>query len=257
MKVIGSIIQFLLLITIAIYAWADSDWTITNTQIRKGNKLQVVCIGTAPSGAIDLARSEAMQSCRNTAISHLQTNLTVKTLTIETERDVSLHSETIQNSSYTGLDCKQDKEKIQEDKDGGIVTVYLRCNFDLAKTKVMPTSDRNEKDNHASSSLVKSKDSVSTIPVSKTKELKTRLEQSDRRHLIVQTIPSCDEILIRSDRARIVKCEPPTTLLLYSEDTELIIRLRGHKPKHLRLNKLRTPANYDAPESVELILEKL
>ena len=237
---------------------AKADWTTTDTQVRRGNSLQVVCNATAPIGAVDLARKEALQSCRSTAISNLQTDLIVKTLTIQTEREVALHSETKQYSSYKGMDCKQDKEKIQEDTNGGTVTVYLRCNFDLAKVKVTALDEPETKDNDASSSLVKNADVAKAIPTVAVGKPKSELEQSENRLLTISVVPSpCDEIIVRG-RSRVIKCDQnPKALLLYPEDNELIVRLRGYKPKHIMLNRDRKPAaSFEKEEELNVFLEK-
>lgn len=250
--------QFLFLLSVSAYAWASDDWTKTDTQVRRGNNLQVVCNGTAPSGAIDLARKEALQGCRNAAISHLQTNLSVKSLVIETERDVALHSETKQHSSYTGLDCKQDKEKIQEDKDNGTVTVFLRCKFDLTKAKVAAIDEPEANDDDTPSSLVKNKEDVTAIPISKESKPKEDLEQSENRHLTLSVVPSpCDSILVRG-RPRVIKCDTnPKTVLIFPEDKEIIIRRRGYKSKHIFLNQDRKPTGYEPIEPLEVYLEKI
>lgn len=242
-----------LTLTMALPAWSE-DWTKTNTQVRSGQSLQVVCSGSAPLGAIDLARNVALQACRNAAISHLQTNLTQKSLIIETENSVGLHSETAQQANYSGLDCKQDREKI-EDRDG-TTTVFLRCVFDLSKAKVANIEEPIESQ-FDDKDFIKNKIEASALPSSQSADLKSKIEKSKNRHLVITSIPVCDSIMIRG-RSRIIKCDAnPKTLLIYPEDRELIIRLGGYKPKHVILNKDRAPANSNAPESLEVYLEKL
>lgn len=245
-----------LALTIALPVQSDTDWIKTNTQTRTGQSLQVVCNGTAPLGAIDLARKEALNSCRNTAISHLQTNLTQKSLVIETENSVALHSETVQQASYSGLDCIQDKEKIEDNKQIGTTTVFLRCVFDLSKAHIAKFEEPVEA-KVTSDILVKNRIEVSTLPSNSSKKPKDKLQKSKNRHLVISTIPVCDNIVIRG-RPRVIKCDAnPKTLLIFPEDFELIVRLQGHKPKHIILNEDRTPGSSDEIDQLEIYLEKL
>ena len=46
-------------------------------------------------------------------------------------------------------------------------------------------------------------------------------------------------------------------LLIYPEDREVVIRLKGYKPKHLNLKQDRKPVNFDPIETVDVYLEKL
>lgn len=244
-----------LTLSLALPAWSE-DWTKTNTQVRIGKSLQVVCSGSAPLGAIDLARKGALQSCRNSAIAHLQTNLIQKSLVIETESNVGLHSETIQQASYSGLDCKQDKEKIEDNKQDGVTTVFLRCVFDLSKAKVAAIEEPAESQME-SADLIKNKTDASALPVSQFSRSKNKIEKSENKHLVISTIPVCDSIVVRG-RPRTIKCDSnPITLLIFPEDREIILRAPGYKPKHIILDKDRSPARSNEIESLEVYFEKL
>lgn len=237
---------------IALALPALADWTKTDTQVRSGNILKVVCQGSAPIGAVDIARSEALQVCRNTAISHLQTNLTQKSLIVETETSVGLHSETVQNASYVGLDCKSEKEKIEENQDKGAVTVFIKCSFDLSKAKVKEIEDHADLPDKTNSGLIVNKDKATELPTVKVERLR-KFDGSLNRTLILSTVPKCDSIVVRG-RPRKLNCEAnPMTILIYPDDTEIILRKSGFKPKHIKLNIEHQSGE---PETLEVFFGK-
>jgi hypothetical protein len=230
-------------------------WAKSNTQSRHGNIFKVVCDGTGP--ALDLARKDALQSCRNSAMSQLQTNLEVKSTIIETESGTAYHQETVQNAKYSGLDCSVEKEAVEETD--GESKVYLLCKFDLSEAKVTSVSavdgaDINE--NSKDSDLVKNRSNLGTIADNEAEIATKDFVKSENRQLVLTTIPRCDDLLIRGQRPRIVKCdEMPKSVFLYGNDTEIIVRAKGYLPKHVELNQ-RKPASDGASESLEVFLEK-
>ena len=117
------------------------DWAKQNTQVRKGNLYRVVCTGEAPS--IDLARREALQSCRNSATSQLMTEANIKRVTIETERAVAYHQEVSEDLNYKGLDCVPEQEQIDDHQSS--VQVWMKCLFDLNKATVTPRKSKQGK----------------------------------------------------------------------------------------------------------------
>lgn len=232
-------------------AWSTPDWTKGDSFNRNGKMLTVICKGEAPLGASDLARKQALQECRNSAISQLQTDFSQKSLTIETEQVASFHSETVTNQHYSGVDCDMLKNQIEDSQDEGITRAFIKCRFDLSKAKV---SSNSEKENQTQ---------VSENIVSKIQETKTEavnvdksVERTANQQLTISSIPKCDTIIFKGS-SRSIKCDSnPITVLVFLDDTEIIIRKNGFKPRHISLIKDRKIKKSKEIEQIEVYFEK-
>ncbi len=237
---------------LSIQAWSKPEWAKGDSFVRNGKTLTVICVGQAPLGASDLARRQGLQECRNSAISQLQTDFSQKSLTIETEQTTSFHSETVIEHNYSGVDCDVLKSHIEDSKDDGVTRAYIKCRFDLSKAKVTNSPEKE--------SLPQSTDKlVSKVEDSKFEQVKiydNPVARSDRQQLTISSIPKCDSILFKGS-GRTMKCESnPITVLVFPDDTEIIIRKNGFKPKHVELSTDRKIKESKEIQSIGVFLEK-
>lgn len=233
-------------------AWPTPDWAKGDSFVRNGKILTVICKGEAPLGASDVAHKLALQECRNSAISQLQTDFSQKSLTIETEQDVSFHSETATDQNYSGIDCDLLKNQIEDSKEEGITRAFIRCRFDLSKAKVA-TKLNAETPSQQGEKLVSN---ITEDKVESNFAPDQKVERSNRQQLTISSIPKCDSILFKGS-GRFVKCgSNPITVLVFPDDTEIIIRKKGFKPKHIELTKDRKTKQSKEIEQIEVFLAK-
>src|SRR4051794_19932276 len=103
------------------------EWAKNNSQKLSGSKYQIACSGEGPS--VDIARREARESCQSSASQQIAaTNIRVKSLSVETEREVAFHREVSEEMTYPGLTCLPGREQI-EDHDRHF-KVWTECLFD-------------------------------------------------------------------------------------------------------------------------------
>jgi len=239
----------------SLIAMASAPEWMHDTMVRSGSILTLVCSGSGPS--MDLARRSALDSCRQTAADAKNSNQTIHSVSIETEHSVAYHSETSSRVSVKNLDCDVLQELSESSGDGGF-TDYIKCRYDLSKAKVETINERNPgpSQDAGSGGLVNGKDSASVIPTSNTEVTAGTVIQGENRHLILTSIPNCDEVLVRGQRPRVIKCdESPKTLFIYAGDHELIVRAVGFLPRHIELNRSRSTAS--TTETLEVHLERL
>lgn len=242
----------LLFFLISIPVWATPEWVKGDYFIRNGNILTVVCKGEAPLGATDLARKQALQECRNSAVSQLQTDFSQKSLTIETEQTSSFHSETVTDQHYSGVDCEILKSQTEDSQDEGVTRVFIKCRFDLSKAKVSIKPTKENQPQATEKLVPKMEDSRSESVVA----FDTPTERSSKQQLTISSIPKCDTILFRGS-GRSVKCDSnPITVLILPADIEIIVRKNGLKPKHIELSKNRKSKILKDIESIEVYFEK-
>jgi len=217
---------------------------------RDGQVLMVPCSGDG--SAPDLARRVALKSCIATAADQTATDFHVQSVSIQTESMVALHESVESDRSVTGLTCSPINETTEESD--GAFKVYLLCTFDLNKAKVVTdTAPKSVSEPvTASPSLVISKD----IPKRATDNAVEvgSYSLSDRRVLNLSVMPACDSVIAQGGVPRILKCTSnPMAVTVSPNDTALIVRATGFKPRTLKLNSNRSPAA--AEESYELFLE--
>lgn len=181
--------------------------------------LKLDCTGTGPSASI--ARAEALDECRKSAISFIQTSFKNKSLTVQTETDAALHEELKSNIEVQGLECSDPKEIIKESED--TIKISLTCIYALAKISIKELQE-------------------APIPAQRRGEIDVRVNHSSsgktfgasKRTLALTVIPQCSSILVMGTSSRIVRCKRNPTLVVITEnDHSIIIRSDGYKPKEL------------------------
>lgn len=210
------------------------------SQRRTGDILSVVCTGKGIS--LDLARNNCLKSCIATAANQVVDTATVKTLSIETESDVTYHQEVKQVSSIKGLRCVPKNEAIEETNEGGY-KVWIICEFDLSKVKASEIAeDPSPSGRVPVGSIIKNKNDVQRQDPD---TLKIDSDQRDKQtRLSVSTIPMCDMILIRGKQPRSIRCEAnPQVVIAIPGDREMIVRAKGRKPKTVMLENAGEIAN--------------
>jgi hypothetical protein len=249
------ILMFILAGVIPASAKAPS-WFSENILKKNGKTLEVSCSGAGPDKAV--ASKVGIDQCRGVSLQYVE-GYTVKTrsLFIEDNQQAAWHSESSNDLNVSGLNCEPLKQDCQEHDDSW--TCYLLCRFNLANAKLIPNADKAssfvEFNGH---SLISNHDDATSVPNPKGTTAKNPLIQSQNRQIILSIVPSpCDSILVVG-QSRVIKCsDNPQTLLLLPDDKELIVQMRGYKPKHIYLRSDRTPTGYMPIENVEVYLEKL
>lgn len=225
------------------------DWAGEKSQQRIGNTYIVVCGSEAPSA--DLARREALQSCRNSASSQLNTSFSMNRLTVETETSSVLHQEIIENSKFTGLDCITENESIEEKSSS--VKIWLKCRFDLSKARAVSlTGDTPTID------IVRRPTSLGSGDARSVQYEKNDLKAQrgdhilgSRRILSIASIPACDTLLIRGQVVRAVKCVGnPMSIVVGPDDREVVVRAENSFPKSILLNQKGL-----ANETIQIVLD--
>jgi len=211
-------------------------WAQSNTLTKNGNTLMVVCNGTGPS--VETARKDAIFSCKSSASQYLTKRTQIKSLSVQTEKSVGLHEEVVENSEIIDLTCIPRKDEIV-DEGNGKFSSWIRCEFDLSKSKVVES--KSEKDTNETESTVSSLKSADHSTVGSDIVINT---------LIVSSVPKCESILVQGNKSRTVQCATnPQSIQLDEGDKIAIVRARGYLPKTLDLKGKRN-------ESVNVILEK-
>lgn len=172
-------------------AFAIPDWAKTSSQNRKGNIYQAVCSGTGPS--IALARQEATESCQQSAGQQLITNIEVKSLSIETEKDVLYQQEIRGKTRYIRLICKSKKEEIEELYQQ--YKIWLLCEFDLTKARAVPLSYYEKRDKQQPGQI-QNKDSLESLNSIPSTVQPGKYMSSKNRIITIATIPQCNEMII-------------------------------------------------------------
>ena len=193
---------------------------------RHGQKVSTVCSGKGVS--VDSARAEALVGCKSTASNELSTKTRFKSLIVETESELALHSSSESDTEYKNLKCNQLKEEVTELE--GQFEVWLQCEFNLSVAEVKEIEPTQETDS------ILSAESIDSKPI-KTKQ---DLEFADsRRSILISTIPGCDSIIIKGKQPRVLKCDRnPASIIIEKDDKELIVRKNGYRPKTLKTKEL-------------------
>ncbi len=221
---------------------ATPEWVKNReTQVRRGDQLELVCTGTGPS--LELARLSARESCQGSASDHLSTTLKVRTVSVETERDVALHQEISEDRKIVGLRCELLKESIEELENQ--VKVFQLCKFDLGKVTV------------AASETLKDPKSANTPELgslaSKTTAAPGRHLASSERRILLAVAPACDDLLIEGEIPRIIRCKGnPETVVLGQGDHKIVVRSKGFMPKTIAIPKEGVPDE----DPIQVLLER-
>ncbi len=243
----GAAMSVLTLMTTA--AAAEPSWVREGNR-RDGSVLFVTCEASAP--ARDLAYRFALESCQGTAADMVNGNFVARSMSVETEHSIALHSEISAEKRASGLICAP-VNQYTESQETGFHT-YLQCRFSLDRVKVESVS-KNSENGNKSDQIVQSE-----IQTEQETNVGTgKIIQSADRHLIVSCIPACDELILTGGtRPRTVQMDAnPKSVLIYSDDREMVARKKGYLPQHVILSERRTPAidNFES-EFMEVHLER-
>lgn len=223
-------------------------WAAKDSHKLVGSRLITVCTGTGPS--VDIARKEALNSCRSAAKDQLVTNIKIRSLTIQTEKSVGFHEEISEGTEYTGLICKPEKDELEERE--GSFTVWMRCAFDLSKVKAIPVGQESEEAKSNGGDSIENRESLAELEISKAANQAKDIF-SEKRTLIVSVVPRCESLLVRGEKSRALACdENPVTVLLDPADKEILVRAKGYKPKTIKLGKEKK--NHEA---IQVVLDLL
>lgn len=235
-------------------AAAPPEWTRQNGIQQQGYNLTVVTTGNGPS--LDLARRSAIDQAKSTAAEQINGSANIQSMSIETEKTASFHSEVSSTKKVEGLTCKPLNEYV-EDKEGSF-TVWLRCEFDLKKARVQMVDEtpRSSNESPASGKVVGKSIEIVGNGISASRVTPGTISRGENRHLILSVVPSCESILVRGKQSRTISCKSnPVTVMLLPTDKEMIIRgPAGFAPKHL---KVHGNVHDRESESMEVYLDKM
>ncbi|MGZ3696616.1 MAG: hypothetical protein ACXWPM_10925 [Bdellovibrionota bacterium] len=209
----------------AVWAGAPS-WAMHDTQRLEGSVYRVVCSGLGPS--IGFARQDAIDSCKASAAQHLSSDISVKSLSVTSERQSAYQQEVVNHAEVSGLVCIPRREEIQEGESQ--VRLWVLCEFDLS---------------HAQAAAVRRAPSQDPVRFGS-------YETDQKRVLTLAVIPRCTDLIIRGGGpARLVRCDQnPVSVFLDPQDQEVLVRANGYFPKTLPL-----AANTEARSYEKVILE--
>jgi len=238
---------------------APPDWTRQNGIQQHGSILTVVSTGSGPS--LDLARRSAIDQAKSTAADQLNGSAYVRSMSIETEKTASFHSEVSSTKKVEGLVCKPLSEYV--DQNEGVFSIWLKCEFDTKKAKVVAVNEDNDRSDQAGKkSADPDKNVAKSIEIVGRKKSVAEPEASkvlysENRHLVLSVVPSCISILIRGKQSRSIPCKSnPVTVLVLPADSEIIIRgPSGFAPKYLKVHEQPTDSN--SMETMEVYLDKM
>lgn len=211
------------------------EWAKKNSQSLSGRVLKLVCSGTGPS--LNIARRDALDSCRSSARNQLVTNIKVRSLTVQSEKSSGFHEEISENITYVGLNCIPDKEEIEESD--GSFTVWMQCRFDLSKVTIAPEESKEPQVEQSNDyEGISNKKELTTLETKALKRVATKIIQDQNTTMSIVSIPRCESLIVRGAKSRVVDCtENPMTIVIDGGDNEILVRSRGYKPKKIILNK--------------------
>jgi hypothetical protein len=157
----------------------------------------------------------------------INSEIKVKSLTVETESSVGFHQEVQESGVIKNLVCDPKKEETSE-KDGQF-QVWIQCAFDLSKAKVAKDADKNspsKSDGAVVNGLASSKPS--------------EFEAADKDHQLIflEVVPQCESVIVRGKKPRTISCDTnPLRISLDGSEEELIVRAKGYQPKTISIQK--------------------
>jgi hypothetical protein len=216
-------------------ATAIPPWAKSATQTLSGNLYTVVCSGSGPT--LDMARREALDNCDLAAIRQLSPEVRVTTMSIETERDAAFHQEVASDSVFHGLKCRPKREE-PEEQNRGAFTVWLQCEYDLTSARKDSEASTIIPKQPSAGGAVTNASEASNVRARPNRHKPTREPIEQAATLSIASIPECTTILVRGQAPRVVPCNSnPVILTVTPKDREIIVRAKGHQPKHLQLNQ--------------------
>jgi hypothetical protein len=223
------------------------DWALHDTAHLHGNKLRVVCSGIGPSAGH--ARQEAIDSCKTSAAQHLNRNISVKTLSITSERQSAFQQEVSYNTQISGLVCVPKREEIEENDD--YVRLWIECEFDLSRAQTMSrdmgSSETSGKNTGSSGSadLVLNRAELESIEQMPKGELSND-KVPERRVLSIAVIPMCADLIVSGDApARHIRCDRnPISITIGRGDRSILVRADGYVSKSILLARSKDLRGY-------------
>ncbi|MBK9038020.1 MAG: hypothetical protein IPL83_02475 [Bdellovibrionales bacterium] len=233
------------------------DWTRQNGIQQRASILTVVTNGIGPS--LDLARRSAIDQAKGTAAEQINGSANIRSMSIETEKTASFHSEVSSTKNVEGLICNPLNEYNEEKE--GVYTVWLKCSFDTKKIRVQVINET-EVPQGNKNSVASDESSVKSIEVvdrsaPSSGPTASKISYGENRHFLLSVVPSCESILVRGKQSRTIHCKGnPVTVLVLPTDTEIIIRgPSGFAPKHLKVHGKQSGS--ESIETMEVYLEKM
>lgn len=230
-------ILIFLMTGISLSSFADIPvWAKKDTIKKNGTILTSICQGTGPSQT--LARKDAINNCIVSARQFLNSEIKIKTLSIETEKSVGFHQEIEESGLIKNLVCEPKKDETIE-KDGQF-QVWIECLFDLRAVIHTSTNE-----------VVESKNPVERDNLTSVKASPTVKIDSDNFEVTLMVVPKCDSVLIRGKQPRSINCDSnPLQIVADSLDTHIIVRAKGFQPKTIKIT------NEVKNETVQIFLER-
>ena len=220
------------------------SWAREGGQQRIGQVYRVACSGIGPDASI--ARREAIESCQSSAGQQLLTNIRVKSLSVETEKEVAFHQEISDEAQFSNLRCNPLKEKINDTDQQ--VKLWLLCEFDLSKAKAIPLNSKNDptEAKTTNNGIIKNKDDLERVTAKYGRGKTGRYLSGQQKTITISVVPQCTDLLIRGEEpSRTIAChENPVTVVVDQADTEIIVRASGYMPKTLSLSKRKEVEDY-------------
>ena len=227
-------------LAISIRSFSDiHQWAKKNTIQKSGTQITLVCEGKGPS--VSFARKEAINNCQVAVWQFLNHETKITTLSIETEYSVGFHQEVEEKSRITNLICMPIRDEIIERNDQ--FQVWIECQFDLSKAQIKLSPDKNEK------TKIRKVFQPEGLIVTRPSSL-IGIDH-DHRTIYLESVPSCESILVRGKRPRTITCDAnPMALILDESDSEIIVRAKGFQPKTIQLQK------GESNETLQVFLER-
>ena len=211
---------------------------VTNPEIPSANKnINIVCQGKGP--AIDIARREAIATCKSSAIDILSHEGQSKHILIQTETDTSLHVEHQSNLTYRNLRCELIREYVEESK--GTYLVWIECLFNKEKIEIVPLKVE----------ATMKRDSLIDQPSIQIPRSTPYVQSAFNRVLQLSVVPICDRIMVKGKYSRVLSCaDNPIKLSLREGDIELLVIRNGYNTRRINLKS----KNWDNYETLQIIL---
>lgn len=227
-------------------------WFSAFNQKRNGNIIEVSCSGHGPDKT--LANQASLNECHGISVQYVQGyTVKMKSISVETTRYTSWHSESLSNVVVKGLECEPQKQECSEENESW--TCYNICRFNLSKAKLEASEKEDPPNLTSESESIAANSNDTGLPKTK-KANKPSFTQSGARTIVLSTVPKCDDVLIVGNLSRTIKCsEIPVTLTINDGDSEAIVRLSGYRPCHLQITK-RKSGSVSKPEEVTVYFEK-
>ncbi|KAB8040823.1 hypothetical protein GCL60_02535 [Silvanigrella paludirubra] len=236
-------------------SWANiPTWAQKTGENKKKDHIVIPCQGIGPS--LDLARTEAKNSCIHSIQNRLNVEYTDKSYIIEDEKQIVFHREIASQTKYENLVCNQLNEEIESFHDH--YSVWIQCEYDLSKIKVKKLNENNNnlntKNIKKDNSWIQNRGELATPLLSNNNIIHNKSVYSSSKIINISVIPQCSQLLIRGKKSsRIVDCNTnPISVLISPEETQIIVRsVSGYLPKTIQLSETR---NKD--ENVQVILDR-